>query len=166
MHANDPSKSSLTKFQQALLASDEDDWTWGEHETFDNISKQDLMCAEGDYQRAFDSINNGFNSKMEDNTLRSSEERGGASSRLWKSTHQEESRAYARQYHASHQEQRHEYYLKNKERYKEDNKKRRAKVNEDPELLAARRERDRTYYQKRKAEKAATSTSSADPDSS
>lgn len=50
-----------TKFHQALAESDENDWIWGVHESFTSITRADLYAVEGDYQRAFNSVDEGFN---------------------------------------------------------------------------------------------------------
>lgn len=50
-----------TKFYKALAESEETDWVWGVHEHFDCITRSDLYAVESEYQRAFNSVEAGFN---------------------------------------------------------------------------------------------------------
>lgn len=109
--AHDPTRKSKPKFHRALLDTEEDDWIWGVHQEFQDISRADLLRIEGDYQRAFDSVANGFNSYQEDNTKKPVAERKKENHVVWVDQHlkrvgkegkkppTEKRRAYHRQYY-------------------------------------------------------------------
>lgn len=59
--AHDIHRSTYPKFHEAIRTTDDSEWIWGVHEEIDDISKQDLLLLETEYQKAFDSVISGFN---------------------------------------------------------------------------------------------------------
>ena len=160
--AHDPTKKSVPKFHQALLGSEETDWIWGVHEEFQDISRADLLRAEGSYQRAFNSVADGFNSYHEDNTGKPVAVRKRDNQVIWNHNNlvrvsvpkkpQSEATEAKKEYHR-------QYYQANKEKWKVQGRKRQ----DDPVLKAKTAAYHRVYYQECKAR--ATSTAAGNPGS-
>lgn len=63
------------KFYKALLEYDDSDWDWLELIEIEMDEKRFLHIVEAQYQRAFDSVQNGFNTNLAANTSEEKDER-------------------------------------------------------------------------------------------
>ena len=68
-------KAADRKFYKALLEHDESDWEWLELIDIEIPEKRFLHIVEAEYQRAFDSVQNGFNTNLAANTAEEKVER-------------------------------------------------------------------------------------------